>query len=127
LLVGRTPFEAGHLMKQGLDEIRRTIREDEPPKPSTAMQTMAAELQTKVASHRQADPAKIAKLLRGDLDWVVMKALEKDRVRRYATANGFAEDIRRYLANEPVTAAAPSLNYLFGKFARRHKAPLMAT
>jgi WD40 repeat protein/serine/threonine protein kinase len=125
LLVGRTPFDPEHLMRQGIDEIRRTIREQEPPKPSTALQTMAAELRTKVAQHRQSDSIRIAKLLRGDLDWIVMKALEKDRTRRYETANGFAEDIRRYLSNEPVTAAAPSAAYLLRKFARRHKAPLV--
>jgi hypothetical protein len=124
LLVGRTPFDPEALMRAGLDEIRRVIREQEPPKPSTALQTMAAEARAGVAQHRQADGAKMARLLSGELDWIVMKALEKDRARRYETANGFAEDIRRFLANEPVTAAAPSVTYLFRKFARRHKTVL---
>jgi serine/threonine protein kinase len=124
LLVGRTPFDPETLMRAGSDEIRRVIREEEPPKPSTALQTMAADARASVAQHRQTDGAKMARLLSGELDWIVMKALEKDRTRRYETANGFAEDIRRYLANEPVTAAAPSVAYLFRKFARRHKAPL---
>jgi serine/threonine protein kinase len=124
LLTGRTPFDPKVLMEAGLDEIRRVIREEEPPKPSTALQTMAADARASVAQHRQSDGAKMARLLRGELDWIVMKALEKDRIRRYETANGFAEDIRRYLANEPVTAAAPSAAYLFRKFARRHQAPL---
>src|SRR5690606_34353096 len=83
-----------------------------------------ADARASVAQHRQSDGAKMAKSLTGELDWIVMKALEKDRTRRYETANGFAEDIRRYLANEPVTAAAPGVAYLFRKFARRHQAPL---
>ena len=124
LLVGRTPFDPETLMRKGFDEIRRVIREQEPPKPSTALQTMAADVRASVAQHRQSDGAQMARLLSGELDWIVMKALEKDRTRRYETANGFAEDIRRYLANEPVTAAAPSVAYLFRKFARRHKAAL---
>jgi WD40 repeat protein/serine/threonine protein kinase len=122
LLVGRTPFDLETLMKAGLDEMRRVIREEEPPKPSTVLQTMTAEMRTTVASRRQVEGTKIEGLVRGDLDWIVMKALEKDRTRRYETVNGFAEDIRRYLKNEPVTAAAPSAGYRFRKFARRHKA-----
>jgi serine/threonine protein kinase len=126
LLVGRTPFDRETLMKAGLDEIRRVIREEEPPKPSTAMQTMPAEQRTTVASRRQADPARITRLLRGDLDWVVMKALEKDRTRRYETAVGFADDIRRYLTNEPVSAAAPGKFYRLRKFARRNRVTFAA-
>src|SRR4030095_2367574 len=124
LLTGRTPFDPEELMRKGLDEIRRTIREEEPPKPSTAWQTMPAEAPASVYQHRQSDGAKMARLLSGELDWITMKALEKDRTRRYETANGFAEDIRRYLANERVTAAAPSVVYLSRKFGRRHKAVL---
>jgi tetratricopeptide (TPR) repeat protein len=124
LLTGRTPFDPGELMRKAHDEIRRVIREQEPPKPSTALQTMAAEVRTGVAQRRRADGAKMAGMLRGDLDWIVMKALEKDRARRYETANSFAEDIQRHLASEPVTAAAPGMAYLFRKFARRHKAAL---
>ena len=112
LLVGRTPFDPEELMKQGLDEIRRTIREQEPPKPSTALQTMAAELRTNVAQHRQLDAASIAKLLRGDLDWIVMKALEKDRSRRYETANGFAAAPPTHLKNQTTPSPPPRLRFL---------------
>ena len=121
LLAGRTPFDAETLMKVGMDEMRRMIREQEPPKPSTALQTMPDKVRTTVAARRQADAAKLTRLLRGDLDWIVMKALEKDRTRRYETANGFAEDIRRYMASEPVSAAAPSLLYRVRKFAGRNR------
>jgi eukaryotic-like serine/threonine-protein kinase len=121
LLVGRTPFDPEQLMRQGLDEIRRAIREQEPPKPSTALQTMAAELRTNVARHRQVDSATIAKRLRGDLDWIVMKALEKDRTRRYETANALATDVSR---DKPVSAGPPSASYRFRKFARRNKTAL---
>ena len=124
LLVGKTPFDPETLMRAGLDEMRRVIREQEPPKPSTALHTMAADVRTNVARHRQVDGTKMAGQMRGDLDWIVMKALEKDRARRYETANEFAEDIHRYLANEPVTAAAPGVAYLFRKFAKRNKAAL---
>jgi serine/threonine protein kinase len=128
LLVGRTPFDPEYLMRQGLDEIRRTIREQEPPKPSTALQTMAAELRTNVARHRQVDSATIAKRLRGDLDWIVVKALEKDRTRRYETANALATDVSRFLGDKPVSAGPPSASYRFRKFARRNKTALgMAT
>jgi len=126
LLTGRTPFDGEELMKCGRDEIRRIIREQEPPRPSTAVSTMALEARTDVAAHRHSDSVKLIGLLRGDLDWIVMKALEKDRTRRYETANGLAMDIRRFLADEPVSAAAPSASYRFVKFARRNKAPLAA-
>ena len=126
LLVGRTPFDADVLMNAGIDQVRQVIREWEPPKPSTAWQTMPAERRTSVAARRGLDGAKIAGLLRGDLDWIVMRALEKDRARRYKTATGFAEDIQRYLADEPVTAAAPSAFYRMGKFARRNRVAFAA-
>jgi serine/threonine protein kinase len=125
LLTGKTPFDPKTLFEAGLDEIRRTIREVEPPKPSTRLSAMEAGDQTVVAKHRQTLPAKLTNLVRGDLDWIVMKALEKDRARRYETANGFAQDIRRFLADEPVSAAAPSASYRFEKFARRNKAGLV--
>jgi serine/threonine protein kinase len=124
LLVGRTPFDPEKLLKCGQDEMRRVIREQDPPKPSTALSTMAAEVRTVVALHRHADAAKMAMLLRGDLDWIVMKALDKDRTRRYQTANDLALDIGRFLANETVSAAAPSAMYRFNKFARRNKTAL---
>jgi eukaryotic-like serine/threonine-protein kinase len=124
LLTGRTPFDPADLMRQGMDEIRRAIREREPLTPSTFLRTMPVATRATVAQHRQSDPAKLMKLVRRDVDWIVMKALEKDRARRYQTANGLAQDVRRFLAGEPVAAAAPSARYRFGKFARRNKAAL---
>src|SRR5207248_1710762 len=97
----------------------RVIREDEPSKPSTKLST--AEGLPTLAANRNTDPAKLARLVRGELDWIVMKALEKDRNRRYETANGFAMDVQRYLADEPVQACPPSARYRFRKFARRNK------
>jgi serine/threonine-protein kinase len=124
LLVGRTPFDPEKLLRAGHDEIRRVIREEDPPKPSTALSTMQLEMQTNVARHRDAKAATIAGLLRGDLDWIVMKALEKDRARRYETAGAFAADVQRYLTDEPVTASPPSTLYRLRKFARRNKVGL---
>ncbi len=121
LLAGRTPFDAVELNRRGLDEMRRTIRETDPPKPSTRFGTLAAEARSTVAQQRQAEPAKLAGFLRGDLDWVVMKALEKDRTRRYETANGMAMDVQRFLNNEPVVARPPSSAYRLQKFVRRNK------
>ena len=121
LLTGRTPFDPEELMRQGLDEMRRTIREQEPQTPSTFVHTMSADLRTSVAQHRQSDPAKFTNLLRGDLDWIVMKALEKDRTRRYETANGLAKDIERHLADEPVLARPASQLYRFQRLVRRNK------
>ena len=114
-------------MRRGLDEIRRTIREQEPPRPSTALSTMAAEARTNIAQHRQSDGAKLLGLLRGDLDWIVMKALEKDRTRRYDTANAFAEDIQRHLASEPVVACPPSRVYRLRKLVRRNQLAFAAS
>jgi tetratricopeptide (TPR) repeat protein len=124
LLTGKTPFDTKELLAAGLDEMRRTIREKEPVRPSTRLSTLQAADQTEVARRRKAVPPKLINLLRGDLDWIVMKALEKDRTRRYETANAIALDIRRHLADEPVSATAPSAVYRFGKFARRNKAAL---
>jgi len=121
LLTGRTPFDAKELLQSGLDELRRTIREKEPERPSTRLSTMLAADLTAVAQHRQSEPPKLIHVLRGDLDWIVMKALEKDRTRRYETANGLAMDIQRYLSNEPIIARAPSTLYRFQKLARRNK------
>jgi serine/threonine protein kinase/tetratricopeptide (TPR) repeat protein len=121
LLVGRTPFDPEALMKKGIDEIRRAIREEEPQKPSTFVSTMAFDLRTNMAQHRQADGAKLIGQILGDLDWIVMKALEKDRNRRYETATGLANDIQRHLAHEPVHARPPSPLYRFRRFARRNK------
>ena len=97
LLTGTTPFEKGRLSKVGYDEMRRIIREEEPPKPSARISTQG-KLSTTVSQKREGDPRKLSKLFRGELDWIVMKALEKDRNRRYETANAFAADVQRYLA-----------------------------
>jgi len=121
LLTGKTPFEAKRLLEAGLDEVRRIIREEEPVRPSTRLDTLDAAEQTTVALHRQSDPPKLVHLIRGDLDWIVMKALEKDRGRRYETANGLAMDIQRHLENEPVLARPPSAAYRLQKAWRRNK------
>src|SRR5579859_5062213 len=115
LLTGKTPFEAKRLLEAGLDEIRRIIREEEPLRPSTRLDTLGVAEQTTVAKHRESDPSKLVHLIRGDLDWIVMKAVEKDRGRRYETANGLAADVRRHLDNEPVEAGPPSKVYRLQK------------
>src|SRR5260221_471567 len=121
LLTGQTPFDARELLASGLDAMRRTIREQEPARPSTRLSTMLAEDLTAIAKHRQTESAKLTSAIRGDLDWIVMKALEKDRTRRYETANGLAADIQRHLSNEPVVARPPSNLYRFQKMVRRNK------
>ncbi|MGH6785087.1 MAG: serine/threonine-protein kinase, partial [Sphingomicrobium sp.] len=127
LLTGRTPFDPKDLAKAGLDEIRRRIREEEPARPSTRLSTLAANELTDIAARRHAQAPELLGLLRGDLDWIVMRCLEKDRTRRYETANGLAMDIKRFLANEPVAARPPSTSYRLQKFARRHKVGLAAS
>ena len=126
LLTGRTPVEAKELARGGYDEIRRRIREIEPPRPSNRLTTLTNDELTTVARSRAIEPARLAKLIRGELDWVVLKAIDKDRSRRYETASALALDIQRYLDNEPVTAVKPSPIYHLQKFARRHKAALAA-
>jgi WD40 repeat protein len=121
LLTGRTPFDGKELLQAGLDEMRRTIREKQPPRPSNRISTLQGEDLTTTAKQRRTDPPKLIHLVRGDLDWIVMKALEKDRARRYETANGFARDIQRHLNCEPVVARPPSRLYEFEKTVRRHK------
>jgi serine/threonine protein kinase len=121
LLTGKTPFDAKELLAAGLDEMRRTLREKEPPRPSAKLTTLARDELAKTTACRQTDPARLVSLLRGDLDWIVMRALEKDRSRRYETANGLAMDIQRYLCNEPVTARPPSRLYRFRKLVRRNR------
>jgi tetratricopeptide (TPR) repeat protein len=123
LLTGTTPFEKERFKKAAYDEIRRIIREEEPPKPSTRLSDSTASLPS-VAAQRRTEPAKLSKLVRGELDWIVMKALEKDRGRRYETANGFAADVLRYLADEPVQACPPSAAYRVRKFTRRNRQAL---
>jgi serine/threonine protein kinase/WD40 repeat protein len=121
LLTGKTPFAADELVRLGLDEMRRTIREKDPQRPSTRLSTMADGELTTTAKHRAAEAPRLVHLVRGDLDWIVMKSLEKDRTRRYETANGLARDIERYLTNEPVVARPPSAAYRFQKAVRRNK------
>jgi len=126
LLTGKTPFDAKELIEAGLDGIRRTIREKEPARPSTRLSTMLGADLTVVAKHRNAEPPRLIHLMRGDLDWIVMKALEKDRTRRYETANGLAADIQRHLSNEPVVACPPGNLYKFQKLVRRNKLVFIA-
>jgi serine/threonine protein kinase/tetratricopeptide (TPR) repeat protein len=122
LLTGSTPFEKKRFAKAAYDEIRRIIREDEPQKPSTRLST--SDSIASIAAQRHTEPAKLSKLMRGDLDWITMKALEKDRTRRYETANGLARDIQRYLSDEPVEACPPSATYRLRKFAKKNRATL---
>jgi tetratricopeptide (TPR) repeat protein len=126
LLTGRTPFETKRLAEAGLDEVRRIIREEEPPRPSTRLHTLNADEQTTVAKNRQSEPPRLIHLIRGDLDWIVMKAMEKDRTRRYETANGLGFDVQRHLNNEPVLARPPSNAYRFQKMVRRNKLACVA-
>jgi hypothetical protein len=121
LLVGSTPFDAKELVASGLDTMRKTIREKEPVRPSTRFATLKGEELTTTAKRRSADTSKLLHQLKGDLDWIVMKCLEKDRTRRYDTANGVAMDLKRHLNNEPVVARPPSRLYEFQKTVRRHK------
>jgi serine/threonine protein kinase len=127
LLTGKTPFDAKELLKAGLDEMRRTIKEKEPERPSTRVSTLRGEELTTTAKRRGVDAPKLIHVLRGDLDWIVMKCLEKDRARRYETANGLAADIQRHLGNEPIIARPPSRLYQFRKMVQRNKAAFTAT
>jgi WD40 repeat protein/serine/threonine protein kinase len=121
MLTGRTPFDAQELWASGLDGMRKTIREQEPAPPSTRLRTLPEAEQTTTAQRQQVEAAKLSGLLRGDLDWIVLKALEKDRTRRYATANGLGQDVRRYLDSEPILARPPSATYQFQKLVRRNQ------
>jgi tetratricopeptide (TPR) repeat protein len=123
LLTGSTPLESSELRQAAYSEILRRIREEEPAKPSTRLSELKNSLSS-IAALRRTEPATLTKLVRGELDWIVMKALEKDRSRRYETASGFARDIERYLRDEPVQAGPPSAWYRFRKFARRNRAAL---
>ncbi len=126
LLTGSTPIEKTRLDTANFDEVRRLIREDEPPLPSVRLSTIG-EIQSTIAERRRAEPRRYIQLIRGDLDWIVMKALEKDRTRRYPTASALAEDVVRHLRDLPVEAGAPSLAYRFGKFVKRNRRMLQAT
>jgi len=121
LLTGSPPFDPETLSRMGLDECRRTIREKEPPRPSTRVATLVGAELTTTATRRHTEPPRLIHQLRGDLDWIVMRCLEKDRTRRYASASELAEDIRRYLEGDPVLARPPSNLYRLQKFVRRHQ------
>ncbi|HWW00359.1 MAG TPA: serine/threonine-protein kinase [Candidatus Acidoferrum sp.] len=121
LLTDSTPFETRELLKAGLDEIRRVIREQEPLRPSTRLSKMPGAHLTTVAQHRRSEPPKLIRAISGDLDWIVMKAMEKNRTRRYETANGLALDVQRFLAHEPISARPPSKLYKFQKTVQRNR------
>jgi non-specific serine/threonine protein kinase/serine/threonine-protein kinase len=125
LLTGTTPFDAETLRNVAFDEMRRIIREQEPQSPSVRLSSLGETLRT-VSARRGVDVRRLGPSLRGELDWVVMKALEKDRRRRYETANDFAADVTRYLTDQPVTACPPSAGYRLRKFVRRNKGPVAA-
>jgi eukaryotic-like serine/threonine-protein kinase len=120
LLTGTLPFDPKTLREKGLEEIRRTIREADPPRPSTRVTQLGRD-SIDAAKKRLTEPARLASRLRGDLDWITMKALEKNRTRRYDTATGLANDVRRHLASEPVSAGPPGTAYRAQKFGRRHR------
>jgi tetratricopeptide (TPR) repeat protein len=121
LLTGKTPFDARTLVAKGMEEIRRIIREEEPRRPSTRLSTLTKEELTTTATRRRAAAPKLVHLVRGDLDWIVMKTLEKDRTRRYRTASDLAEEIQKHLRHEPIMARPPGVIYQLQKFVRRHK------
>ena len=125
LLTGTTPLDKDRIKRSAFDEIRRIIREEEPPRPSTRLSTLGDQAKT-ISARRKSDPAQLGRLVRGELDWIVMKALEKDRRQRYETANGLARDIERYLRDDPVEACPPSSIYRLKKFVRRNKGPVVA-
>jgi len=139
LLTGTTPFDKERFKQVAYDEICRIVREEDPPKPSTRLSELSSRLASRVeaesrsqsttlasvAAQRHTEPAKLTKLVHGELDWIVMKALEKDRNRRYEMADGFAMDVRRYLADQPVLAGPPTMGYRFRKFAQRNRRGLV--
>ncbi|MEZ6117165.1 MAG: serine/threonine-protein kinase [Pirellulaceae bacterium] len=127
LLTGRAPFDAETLREAGFDGMRRIIREQEPVKPSTRLSTLNAATATLVASHRSAQPDSLRRSVSGDLDWIVMKSLEKDRNRRYETANDLIRDIELHLSDEPIAAGPPTFAYQLKKLYRRNRAAALVT
>jgi serine/threonine protein kinase/Tfp pilus assembly protein PilF len=125
LLTGSTPFEAKRLREAAFDEVLRIIREEEPPKPSTKLSS--SDTLPSIAANRHSAPTRLSKEIQGELDWIVMKSLEKDRNRRYVTASDFAMDLQHYLDDEPVKACQPSARYRLEKFVRRNKLGIAAT
>jgi hypothetical protein len=126
LLTGHTPFDKRTMDAADFDELRRLIREFDPPRPSNRLSTLGAEKQSTVSALRGVDVRALSRRLRGELDWIVMKSLEKDRARRYASAKDLARDVERHLHDQPVEACPPSAIYKLKKFARRNKTPLAA-
>lgn len=127
LLTGTTPFSEKQLLSQGYGEIQRILAEEEPERPSLRLSTLEGEQQSIVSKNRSEPTSNLTKRIRGDLDWIVMKALEKDRTRRYETASSFADDVKRHLGDEPVQAAKPSFSYQLTKLYKRHRTPFVAT
>jgi serine/threonine protein kinase len=125
LLTGSTPFAPERLQTVGFDELRRIIREEDPPRPSTRLSTLDNKLATTVAVNRRLDSTRLSSSMKRDLDWIVMKALDKDRNRRYSTSGALAEDVSRFLMDQPVEARPPSTSYRLSKFARRNKVAIM--
>src|SRR5208282_2745064 len=122
---GTTPLDMKRLQGAAVAAILMQIQEEEPPKPSLRLSSSKESLPL-ISQQRQTDPAKLPGLVRGELDWIVMKCLEKDRSRRYETANGLARDLERHLADEPVEACPPSAGYRLKKFVRRNKGRVLA-
>jgi serine/threonine protein kinase len=125
LLTGTTPLDKKRLKQAAFLEVLRLIKEEEPPKPSTRL-SASKETLASVAAHRRTEPARLTKQVRGELDWIVMRCLEKDRTHRYESASALARDIERHLADDPVEACPPSRRYRLGKFLRRNKGPVLA-
>jgi serine/threonine protein kinase len=125
LLTGSTPLDKKRLAKAAYDELLKIIREDDPPKPSVRL-SQSTDALPSIAALRRTEPAKLSKMFHGDVDWIAMKALEKDRTRRYETANAFAADVLRYLNDEPIEACPPSTAYRLRKFARKHRKSVIA-
>jgi serine/threonine protein kinase len=124
LLTGTTPITRESMKQAALDEILRRIREQDAPTPSSRLST--SEGQPGVAANRRMEPLKLGRFVKGELDWIVMKALSKERDRRYETASGFAKDVERFLSDETVSAGPPSTSYRMRKFVRRHRAQVVA-
>ena len=125
MITGETPFDRERLLKSGFDEMRRIIREEDPLRPSQRISTLSDQLRSTHAARRKIDQRFFAKSIQGELDWIALKALEKDRNRRYESASGLAADVRRFLEDEPVIACPPSWRYRFGKTVRRHRIPFL--
>lgn len=126
LLTGYLPFDRNRMREAAFHEVQRIIREELPPRPSTRFQTGSSERMVAITDSRSTHAGLLARTLRGDLDWIVMRCLEKSRGRRYETANGLALDLQRYLDHEPVLAGPPTLRYRTGRFVRRHRGPVFA-